>query len=137
LTQLARCCRPAPPDAISGFVTRGRGVSIHRADCASLAALARKTPERIIDVAWNDAASTADARYPVDLEVHASDRAGLLRDLSEVFARLRVNVTGVNTQSRRSLAHMVFTAEVRDAAEATRALAALQEVAGVVAVRRR
>jgi len=137
LTQLARCCRPAPPDAITGFVTRGRGVSIHRADCASLAALARKTPERIIDVAWNDAANTTDARYPVDLEVHASDRAGLLRDLSEVFARLRVNVTGVNTQSRRSLAHMVFTAEVRDASEAARALAALEEVAGVVAVRRR
>jgi len=134
LTQLARCCRPAPPDAISGFVTRGRGVSIHRADCASLAALARNQPERIIDVTWGD---TSDARYPVNLEVHASDRPGLLRDLSEVFARLRVNVTAVNTQSRRSLAHMVFTAEVRDASESAKALAALAEVAGVVAARRR
>jgi len=134
LTQLARCCRPAPPDAITGFVTRGRGVSIHRTDCASLAALARNQPERIIDVTWGD---TGDARYPVDLEVHASDRPGLLRDLSEVFARLRVNVTGVNTQSRRSLAHMVFTAEVRDASESAKALAALAEVEGVVATRRR
>jgi len=134
LTQLARCCRPAPPDAITGFVTRGRGVSIHRADCASLAALRRNHPERIIDVTWGD---TQDARYPVDLEVHASDRPGLLRDLSEVFARLRVNVTGVNTQSRRSLAHMVFTAEVRDASESAKALAALAEVDGVVTARRR
>jgi len=134
LTQLARCCRPAPPDAISGFVTRGRGVSIHRADCASLAALRRDQPERIIDVTWGD---TQDARYPVDLEVHASDRPGLLRDISEVFARLRVNVIGVHTQSRQSLAHMVFTAEVHDAREAAKALAALAEVAGVVSARRR
>ena len=111
LTQLARCCRPAPPDAIAGFVTRGRGVSIHRSDCHSYLALAAREPERVIEVAWGE--TPADTYYPVDISVRAHDRSGLLRDLSEVFARLRLNVVGVNTQSRQSLAHMVFTVEVR------------------------
>jgi GTP pyrophosphokinase len=128
MTQLARCCRPAPPDPIAGFVTRGRGVSIHRADCHSFAALAQRQPERVIDVAWGD---TSDAFYPVNVSVRAHDRPGLLRDLSEVFARLRLNVTGVNTQSRASLAHMVFTVEVRDGEALARALTALAEVPGV------
>ena len=128
LTQLARCCRPAPPDEIAGFVTRGRGVSIHRTGCHSFQALAAREPERVIDVAWGE---TAETFYPVAISVHARDRAGLLRDLSEVFARLRLNVVGVNTQSRQSLAHMVFTVEVRGGESLNKALAALSEVAGV------
>jgi len=134
LTQLARCCRPAPPDPIAGFVTRGRGVSIHRCDCPSYAALAAREPERVIDVAWGDTGNTV---YPVDISVRAQDRAGLLRDLSEVFARLRLNVTGVNTQSRASLAHMIFTVEVNDGAALARALEALREVAGVTSATRK
>lgn len=132
MTQLARCCRPAPPDVIRGFVTRGRGVSIHRSDCPSYAALAQSQPERLIDVEWGDTGSTL---YPVDISIHAQERPNLLRDLSEVFAKLRINVVGVNTHSRRSLAHMVFTIEVRDGAQISRALAALNELAGVEAVR--
>ena len=132
LTQLARCCRPAPPDVIVGFITRGRGVSIHRADCPSYAALAHKHPERIIDVDWGD---TGDTVYPVSLSIHAPDRMGLLRDLTDVFGRLRLNVVSVNTQSRRSLAHMVFTVEVRNGEQITRALTALNELAGVTATR--
>ncbi|MVW71923.1 bifunctional (p)ppGpp synthetase/guanosine-3',5'-bis(diphosphate) 3'-pyrophosphohydrolase [Bordetella sp. 15P40C-2] len=128
LTQLARCCRPAPPDEIAGFVTRGRGVSIHRTNCHSYKALAAREPERIIDVAWGD---TSDTFYPVDISVHAQDRSGLLRDLSEVFARQRLNVVGVNTQSRQSLAHMIFTVEVRGGDSLTKALSALAEVPGV------
>ncbi|MFA5597670.1 MAG: TGS domain-containing protein, partial [Pusillimonas sp.] len=132
LTQLARCCRPAPPDVIVGFITRGRGVSIHRADCPSYAALAHKHPERVIDVDWGD---TGDTVYPVSLSIHAPDRMGLLRDLTDVFGRLRLNVVSVNTQSRRSLAHMVFTVEVRNGEQITRALTALNELAGVTATR--
>ncbi|MCJ9714068.1 GTP pyrophosphokinase, partial [Bordetella hinzii] len=64
LTQLARCCRPAPPDVIRGFVTRGRGVSIHRADCHSFKVLAEREPERVIDVEWGN---TSDSFYPVDI----------------------------------------------------------------------
>jgi len=134
LTQLARCCRPAPPDRIAGFVTRGRGVSIHRCDCHSYLALAAREPERVIDVAWGN---TADTVYPVDISVRAHDRAGLLRDLSEVFARLRLNVVGVNTQSRQSLAHMVFTVEVRDGEALHKALDALAAVPGVTSATRR
>jgi GTP pyrophosphokinase len=128
LTQLARCCRPTPPDPIAGFVTRGRGVSIHRASCPSYRALACREPERLIDVAWGE---TGDTLYPVDVSVHALDRQGLLRDLSEIFTRLHLNVIGVNTQSRQSLAHMIFTVEVRDADAMNRALAALAELPGV------
>ncbi|HYG42099.1 MAG TPA: ACT domain-containing protein, partial [Bordetella sp.] len=128
LTQLARCCRPAPPDKIAGFVTRGRGVSIHRTICRSYQALAAREPERIIDVTWGH---TAETFYPVDVSVHAHDRPGLLRDLSEVFARQRLNVVGVNTQSRQSLAHMIFTVEVRGGESLGKALAALSEVPGV------
>lgn len=134
LTQLARCCRPAPPDAIAGFVTRGRGVSIHRSDCHSYLALAAREPERVIEVAWGE---TSDTFYPVDISVRAHDRPGLLRDLSEVFARLRLNVVGVNTQSKQSLAHMVFTVEVRGGESLARALDALAEVAGVSSATRR
>ncbi|MFT0850673.1 bifunctional (p)ppGpp synthetase/guanosine-3',5'-bis(diphosphate) 3'-pyrophosphohydrolase [Achromobacter sp. F4_2707] len=132
LTQLARCCRPAPPDSIGGFVTRGRGVSIHRSDCPSYAALVQRQPERIIEVEWGD---TGDALYPVDISIHAQERPNLLRDLSEVFAKLRLNVVSVNTQSRRSLAHMVFTIEVQSGAQISRILTALNELTGVEAVR--
>ena len=132
LTQLARCCRPAPPDAIRGFVTRGRGVSIHRSDCPAYAALVQRQPERLIEVAWGD---TGDTVYPVDISIHAQERPNLLRDLSEVFAKLRINVISVNTQSRRSLAHMVFTIEVRSGEQTARALAALNELSGVEANR--
>ena len=134
LTQLARCCRPAPPDTIAGFVTRGRGVSIHRKDCATYRAIAEREPERCIDVQWGAVDGTV---YPVDIVVHAQDRPALLRDLSEVFSRLRLNVTGVNTQSRRSLANMVFTVEVHGGDDLRTALQALEDVAGVTAVTRR
>jgi len=135
LTQLARCCRPAPPDVISGFVTRGRGVSIHRQDCPSYLALAAQQPERVIEVAWGERAT--GAVYPVDLSIRSQDRPGLLRDLSEVFARLRLNVVAVNTQSKASIAHMGFTVEVHDGAELGRAMAALTEVNGVISAQRR
>ncbi len=132
MTQLARCCRPAPPDLIVGFVTRGRGVSIHRHDCPSYAALAERQPERLIDVDWGH---TGEALYPVDISIHAAERDDLLRDVSEVFAKLRLNVVSVNTHSRRSLAHMVFTIEVKNGEQISRALAALNELSGVSAGR--
>ncbi|HQR57401.1 MAG TPA: bifunctional (p)ppGpp synthetase/guanosine-3',5'-bis(diphosphate) 3'-pyrophosphohydrolase [Burkholderiaceae bacterium] len=134
LTQLARCCRPAPPDEIGGYVTRGRGVSIHRAGCSNLQALIRRQPERVIEVAWGH---QADAVYPVELLVIAQDRQGLLRDISEVFVREKLNVIGVSTQSQRGEARMEFTAEVGSASEIARVATQIREVAGVIAVRRR
>jgi GTP pyrophosphokinase len=134
LTSLGRCCRPAPPDDIVGYVTRGRGVSIHRSGCSNLHALIRKDPERVVDVTWGH---QPDALYPVELLVMAQDRHGLLRDLSEVLAREKINVIGVNTSSAGGEARMVFTAEVASAADASRVLALLREVGGVYAARRR
>lgn len=134
LTQMARCCRPVPPDEIVGFVTRGRGVSVHRARCSNAAALADRHPERLIEVAWSGA---NDAVYPVDVAVLAQDRPGLLRDVSEVFAREKLNVVGVNTRSARGEAQMNFTVEVADGGALRRALAQISEVAGVYSARRR
>lgn len=132
LTQLARCCRPAPPDSISGYITKGRGVSIHRSNCKSFLGLVATQPERAIEVAWGE---TGEALYPIDLLITASERPHLLRDISEVFARLRVNVVGVNSQSRRSLTRLLFTIEVSDGEQIQRTISALQDIAGVRAVR--
>jgi GTP pyrophosphokinase len=135
LTTLARCCRPIPPDPIVGFVTRGRGVSVHRAHCSNARALMARQPERLIEVQWE--AARGEASFPVEIVVLANDRQGLLRDISEVFAREKINVTGVNTSSQRDQANMQFTIEVSDAAALRRALAQLGEVKGVLIVRRR
>ncbi len=134
LTQLARCCRPAPPDPISGFVTRGKGMSIHRSDCATFRRMAERAPERVLQTTWSaDVLGGRGASvYPVDLMIEASDRQGLLRDISEVFAREKMNVVGVKTQSRRNAAFMQFTVEVSNAAQVQRACTLLGEVAGVV-----
>ncbi|PRH45175.1 RelA/SpoT family protein [Burkholderia multivorans] len=134
LTQLARCCRPAPPDPISGFVTRGKGMSIHRSDCATFRRMAERAPERVLHTTWSaDVLGGRGASvYPVDLMIEATDRQGLLRDISEVFAREKMNVVGVKTQSRRNTAFMQFTVEVSNSAQVQRACTLLGEVQGVV-----
>ena len=139
LTQLARCCRPAPPDAISGFVTRGKGVSIHRDDCPMFLRMAARAPERVLQTAWSaDVLGGRGASvYPVDLTIEAQDRQGLLRDISEVFAREKMNVVGVKTMSRRNAAFMQFTVEVSNAAQVQRACTLLGEVSGVVRAARK
>lgn len=138
LTQLARCCKPAPPDEIAGFVTRGKGVSIHRQDCSSFRELMARTPERVIEVRWGERKGGPDsAVYPVDVAVEAVDRQGLLRDISEVFSKEKINVTGVQTQSVKGMAYMTFTVETPDAALLPRVLGNLKSVKGVRNARRR
>ncbi|KVZ94012.1 RelA/SpoT family protein [Burkholderia ubonensis] len=134
LTQLARCCRPAPPDPISGFVTRGKGMSIHRSDCATFRRMAERAPERVLQTTWSaDVLGGRGASvYPVDLMIEATDRQGLLRDISEVFAREKLNVVGVKTQTRRNAAFMQFTVEISNSAQVQRACTLLGEVRGVV-----
>jgi GTP pyrophosphokinase len=139
MTQLARCCKPAPPDDIVGFVTRGKGVSVHRSDCTDFAHLQRKEPDRVIEVEWRSS-SRDDAQtsvYPVDVAVEALDRQGLLRDISDVFAREKMNVIGVQTHTGRGTAWMTFTIEVGDARELARAMTVAGEVPGVRTVRRK
>ena len=136
-----RCCRPAPPDAIGGYVTRGRGVAIHRADCSNFRQMRLRAPERVIPVAWGAQRADRPAAYPVDVVVEAGDRQGLLRDITEVFAKEKMNVTGVNTQSvkdtRGGTAWMTFTIEVADSARLAHVLALVARVAGVRNARRR
>ncbi len=138
LTQLARCCRPAPPDAIAGFVTRGKGVSIHRQDCSNFRELSTRSAERVIEVRWGERKGGPEAAvYPVDVAVEALDRQGLLRDISEVFSKEKINVIGVQTQSIKGMAFMTFTVETPDAALIGRVLSSLKNVKGVRNARRR
>ena len=134
LTQLGRCCKPAPPDAIQGFVTRGKGVSIHRIECANLRNMVARNPERVIAAEWGKAQQ--DAVYAIDLFVEAVDRQGLLRDISEVFSKERFNVTAVNTLSRAGNASMRFTVEIPGTSSLQRVCNLLGEVPGVSSVRR-
>lgn len=137
LTQLARCCKPAPPDEIRGFVTRGKGVSIHRADCSNFHQMAARSGDRVIDVAWGQSKASETSVYPVDVYIEAFDRQGLLRDISEVFAKEKMNVIGVQTQSVKDFAWMTFTVEVGDSSRLTKVLGSVREVKGVRSARRR
>jgi GTP pyrophosphokinase len=141
LTSLSRCCRPAPPDAIGGYVTRGKGVAIHRADCSNFRQMATRSPERVISVAWGAPRGDKPSLYPVDVLVEATDRPGLLRDISEVFAKEKMNVTGVNTQTvkdaRGGTAWMTFTVEVADSAKLSQVLSAVSRIAGIRSARRK
>ena len=137
MTQLAKCCKPAPPDAIFGFVTRGKGVSVHRADCSNLREMVAKNGERVIEVQWGEAKVADSAVYPVDVAIEAADRQGLLRDISEVFTKEKMNVVGVQTQSVKGTAWMTFTVEVADSGRLHKVLGVVGELAGVRSARRR
>ena len=132
LTQLARCCKPVPPDPIRGFVTRGKGVSVHREDCPSLKRLAERQPERLIETDWGK----GEGSYALDMAVTAADRRGLLRDICDALARERINVTAVRTQSRDELAFMRFTFDVANLGQLKRAFAVVRSLKGVIRVGR-
>jgi GTP pyrophosphokinase len=140
MTQLARCCRPAPPDEIRGFITRGKGVSIHRTACLNFKELVLKNKDRVIEVQWgNEFASGAGVAnvYPVDIEIRAHDRQGLLRDISEVFSKEKMNVIGVKTESIKGVAWMTFTIEISDSTKLQKVLAQMRSVPSVISSRRR
>ena len=141
MTSLARCCRPAPPDPIGGYVTRGKGVAVHRIACSNFKEMASRAPERVIAVAWGAARSDKAALYPVDVRVEAADRQGLLRDISELFAKEKMNVTGVKTQSVKDsgggTAWMTFTVEVAQSGRLKQVLAVVAGVVGVRSARRK
>ncbi len=137
LTQLAKCCKPAPPDEIRGFVTRGKGVSVHRADCVNLRALLARNAERVIEVEWGSPKAGEAAVYPVDVSIEASDRQGLLRDVLEIFAKEKLNVTGAQTQSIKGVAWMTLTVEVADSGRLGKVLGTVAALPGVRTARRR
>jgi GTP pyrophosphokinase len=133
-TLVAKCCKPLPGDAITGFVTKNRGVMVHRIDCINITSLKAEQRERLMPAAWGN---TGEQPFAADIEVAATDRQGLLRDISDALAHERINVVGVNTLSRGNLASMRFTVEIKGAEQMVRVLRAVAGVAGVESVVRR
>lgn len=136
LTQLAGCCKPTPPDEISGFITRGKGVSIHRCDCQNYLHLATIYPERIIKTDWGNSAENNNNIFACDILLESYDRQGLLRDISSVLAKEKINVIGVNTTSKDDRAKMKFTVEIKDRNQLQKTLNLLHTIDGVITVRR-
>jgi GTP pyrophosphokinase len=131
LTVLARCCKPAPPDQIIGFVTRGRGVTVHRADCHNVPRLPQ---ERLIASAWGH---TGTSRFPVDIEITGGGHPGLMRDILDLFTREKVRIASSASHSNNVNATMAFTVEVDGLQQLTRVLAAVRDIAGVESARRK
>ena len=134
MTGLAKCCKPVPPDPIVGFVTRLKGITIHRHDCSNVRKMESLEPRRIISAEWGEAAEK-DV-FSVQIEVIASDRQGLLRDISDVLAKERINVTAVNTLSKDFMAKMKFTAEVKSMDQLRGALSHVTQIKGVQSAKR-
>jgi GTP pyrophosphokinase len=137
MTQLAKCCRPLPPDEIDGFVTRGHGISIHRRHCKSFKAMVARSPERELPCTWGNIDTAIARNYPVEIQVHAYDRQGLLRDITDTLAREKINVTAASTQSKDQIAYMRFTVEVSSATALSGAIASVMGIQGVFDAKRR
>jgi len=143
LTQLARCCRPVPPDAIGGFVTQGRGVSIHRRSCKTFRGLLERAPERVIQTAWTASAADPVANseqkrvFPADLVVSGVDRPELMRELFEILTRQGVHVIDLRKSAKKGLAQILLTVEIKDSEVLRVVQNSLEEVKGVTQVRRR
>ena len=135
LTQMAGCCQPLPGDAIVGYITQGRGVSIHRQDCASVLQLGSREPERMIQVNWGPIPVST---YPVDIEIRAYDRSGLLRDVSQVLLNERINVLAVNTRSNKedNTALMSLTIEIPGLDSLGRLLGKISQLPNIIETRR-
>ncbi|MCD8340141.1 MAG: bifunctional (p)ppGpp synthetase/guanosine-3',5'-bis(diphosphate) 3'-pyrophosphohydrolase [Burkholderiales bacterium] len=134
LTQLAKCCHPVPPDEIVGFVTRGRGVTVHRVDCKQILKLDEKGKDRLIEVAWTN---DKDAVFPVELLVIANDRQGLLKEISEIFSREKQNVVSLNTTRTKDNVHLNFVVEIHGHEDLRRSINSIREIKGVLSARRR
>ena len=146
LTQLARCCRPVPPDAIAGFVTQGRGVSIHRRSCKTFRLLLERAPEKVIQTAWSDSLKTPlkspggverPRVFPADLVLIAIDRPELMRECFETLSRIGAHVIDLRKSVRKAVAYIQLTVEVNDAESLRLVQMGLEELRGVTQVRRR
>ncbi|WP_439887941.1 GTP diphosphokinase [Pseudomonas sp. MBLB4123] len=135
LTQMAGCCQPLPGDPIVGYITLGRGVSIHRQDCASVLQLAGREPERIIQVSWGPVPVQT---YPVDIIIRAYDRSGLLRDVTQLLLNEKLNVLAVNTQSNKedNTASMSITVEIPGLDALGRLLGRISQLPNIIEARR-
>lgn len=136
LCNFARCCRPVPPEAIVGYITQGRGVSIHRQDCGNFLGLNKRSPERVLETAWGDSETGA---YPVDLTLHAFDRSGLIRDITSVLTDEDANVTDLQSHTGKDSLQVIMdlSLEIRDLPTLSTAITRLEQLPNVVSVRRK
>lgn len=142
LTQLAKCCRPVPPDPIAGFVTQGRGVSIHRRTCKTFRALLDRAPERVIQTAWSGKLDpqqgiSKDRVFPADLAITALDRPELMRELFEITSKIGVHVIDLKKSVRKGLAQIQMTIEIQNTEALRLVQTGLEGLRGVTEVRRR
>lgn len=135
LTHFAQCCHPLPGDEIKGFITRGRGVSVHRSDCPNMLRFGIEDPQRVLEVHWG---RQTDKSFPVAIQIVAYDRHGLLRDITTVLANENVNVTAVDTQSnpKTHRAYMRLNLEIDDIEKLSRVLAKISQLPNIVEARR-
>jgi GTP pyrophosphokinase len=136
MCNFARCCRPVPPEPIVGYITQGRGVSIHRQDCGNFLGLNQRSPERIVEISWGESESGA---YPVDLSLHAFDRSGLIRDITAVLADDDANVIGLKSDTDKSSMQVVMdiSIEIQDLPTLSAVISKLEQLPNVVSVRRK
>jgi len=135
MSHVARCCRPVPGDEIIGYITQGRGIAVHREDCDSFSNLKNKHPERVISVSWSDDISSS---YALTIRIEASDRSGLIRDISSALANEKVNVLNmnVNTVDSTQTAIFVMQIEVHDLQGTNKVLSKLHQIEGVHSAKR-
>ena len=134
LVQLARCCQPLPGEPIAGYLTRGRGVTVHRNDCASYRRLAAAQPQRTLPVEWGRAGSA----YDVDVEVLAVDRKWLLKEITNLIAQSNAHVTRIHSEQQRSGAQVRFLMRLKvdDYGQLSTLLGKLAALPGVEQARR-
>ncbi len=135
MTRMAKCCKPVPPDEIVGYVTRDRGITIHRKSCPFMLRTTESRLDRLLGAQWGGGQGGAGTFF-VDVEVVANDRQGLLRDIGDLFASERVNVSRVESQSQDNRARMRFTLEITDGGQLKNLLAQVSQVPSVIGVRR-
>jgi GTP pyrophosphokinase len=136
LSTYARCCKPVPPEAIVGYITVGRGVSIHAQSCANLGRLGIKSPARVLAVTWGKIGSS---EFPVDIEVQAFDRRGLVRDVSTALADDKISIQGMNTviDKRDNVAHMQIRISITGLPQLSQVLTRIAQVPNVISARRK
>jgi GTP pyrophosphokinase len=136
LSTYARCCKPVPPEAIVGYITVGRGVSIHAQSCANLGRLSVKSPARVLAVTWGTLASK---EFPVEIDVQAFDRRGLVRDVSAALADDKISIQGMNTvtDKRDNVAHMQIKISITGLPQLSLVLNRIAQLPNVISARRR
>jgi GTP pyrophosphokinase len=134
LTNMAKCCQPVPGDPIIGYITLGKGISIHRQDCANILNVSHELQNRLIQVSWGE----KTAQYPIELSVEAYDRPGLLKDITAIITQEQANVLALTTQvdKQEHIAHIQLTIEVSDLAKLSRLLDKIKQMPNILETRR-